>query len=67
MARYCITMERSLRISKWFDAENDEEAREQASLIHLRTEDEEYDSGDSEYDYALVNEDTNRTLVWWNR
>ena len=66
MARYCITMERSVRIAKWFDAESDEGAKEQAHQIHLQTEDEEYESGSSEYDYALVNEDTDRTLVWWD-
>lgn len=66
MARYCITMEHTLRISKWFDAENDEEAKEQAHMIHLQAEDKEYEGGNSEYDYALECEDDGRTLVWWD-
>ena len=64
MGRYCITMERTVRIAKWFEAEDDKQARELAEQIHLKTKDHEYEFGDSEYDYALASED-GRDLVLW--
>lgn len=65
MGKYCITMERTLRIAKWFEAENDEIARGLADKIHMETKDSEYEGGDAEYDYALCHEG-GCTVVDWN-
>ena len=62
--KYCVTMERTVRIAKWFEAENDKAAMDLAHLIHVRTDDSEYENGDSEYDYALCDE-TGKDLVYW--
>lgn len=66
MKEYCITMERTLRISKWFEAENDEEAIELANKIYTETADDEYEDGSIEHLYAL-SEDNGRTVVDWDR
>lgn len=65
MPNYCITMERTLRIAKWFDAKDDAEACERANLIHLQTDDYEYEGGDSEYDYSLVCTENGNELIPW--
>ena len=64
MGEYCITMERTTRIAKWFEAEDDNQARELADKIHMETKDSEYEDGDSEYDYALC-DGGGRTVVGW--
>ena len=62
--QYCITMERRVRFAKWFEAPDDEAAREEAKLIELLTEDAEYEAGESEYDYAVACED-GRYIIHW--
>lgn len=62
--KYCITMERTLRIAVNFDAANDDEAREKASEIFDNTSQDDFEQGSEEYDYALC-DDTGRTIVDW--
>ena len=65
MAQYCITMERTFRISEWFEAEDDEVARTIASDLFYNTSVEEYMGGSSEDDYALDSDD-GRIIIDWN-
>ncbi len=64
--KYCITIERTQRIAVWFDAEDDEAAEEKAGEIYNTTQDHphEFESGDTEYDYALDREDGGTILDW---
>lgn len=64
MAQYCITMERTLRISKWFEAASDEAAEEVAQSVLLETDASEFEDGDIEFDYAVCSED-GLTIVDW--
>lgn len=64
MAQYCITMEQTFRIAKWFEAANDEVARTIASDLFYNTDVEEYMGGSSEDDYALESDD-GRTIIEW--
>lgn len=65
MGQYCITMEQTLRIAKWFEAEDDEAAEDIAAQIYEETDMEEYMSGDTEGDYALDSDD-GRTILGWS-
>ena len=65
MARYCITMERTDRIEKWFDAADDEEAKQIADQIFENTEAGEYDFGELQHDYCLTN-DVHEEIVSWS-
>lgn len=64
--RYCITMEQTRRIAVYFDIPNDEDAEEKAAQISRDTPSDEFSSGDEERDYALVNMDTQKTLLDWD-
>ena len=64
MGQYCITMEQTLRIAKWFEAEDDEAAENMAAQIYEETSIEEYMSGGMEGDYSLVTDD-GRTILDW--
>ena len=57
--QYCMTMEQTRRIAV------DEAAIEKANQILKETPSEDYESGDKEYDYALCNVDTERTILDW--
>ena len=65
MGQYCITMEQTLCIAKWFEAEDDEAAEEIAAQIYEETDMEEFMSGDVEGDYALDSDD-GRTILGWS-
>lgn len=65
MAQYCITMEQTLRIAKWFEAEDDEAAEDIAAQIYEETDVEEYMGAGMEGDYALV-ADNGRTILDWS-
>lgn len=67
MKRYRVTLERTVRATRWIEAENDQEAMEIAKRMHYRTDDSEYENGesDSEYDYALMDEN-GRDLVYFD-
>lgn len=65
MAQYCITMEQTLRIAKWFEAEDDEAAEDIAAQIYEETDMEEYMSVGMEGDYALDSDD-GRTIIGWS-
>ena len=66
MKKYYVKLEQIVRIGRWFTAENDEEAMEKAKLIHLQTDDSEFEngSGEREYDYSLVDENGNDLIYW---
>lgn len=64
MGRYCITLELTKRISKWFEAECEDQAWELAEKINNETEDSEYEPGDSERDYSLCDA-KGRTIISW--
>ena len=65
MAQYCITMEQTLRIAKWFEAEDDEAAEDIAAQIYEETDMEEYMSVGMEGDYALDSDD-GRIIIGWS-
>ena len=65
MNRYCITMERTTRIAKWFDADDHISAINAARKIFDETSKDEYESGDAEYDYAISCETTGTDVVTW--
>lgn len=65
MGQYCITMEQTLRIAKWFEAEDDAAAEGMAARIYRETDMEEYMSGVTEGDYALASDD-GRTILGWD-
>lgn len=58
-------MERTLRVAKEFQAEDDTAAERVAARLLMETEDEEYEDGNCEYDYSLTSED-GKIIVWWN-
>ena len=64
--QYCMTMEQTRRIAVFFDSDDDEAAIEKANQILKETPSEDYESGDKEYDYALCNVDTERTILDWD-
>ena len=64
--QYCMTMEQTRRIAVFFDSGDDEAAIEKANQILKETPSEDYESGDKEYDYALCNVDTERTILDWD-
>lgn len=64
--KYCITMERTLMLAVDFEAENDDEACALAEQIYLGTEAGEFESGSEQFDYALNDTKTGRTLVDWD-
>ena len=59
--QYCMTMEQTRRIAVFFDSDD-----EKANQILKETPSEDYESGDKEYDYALCNVDTERTILDWD-
>lgn len=61
---YCITVSRTQTTAIWFDADNDDEAREKAEGLYDDVDDADFDGG-SDYDYALDSAD-GRCLVSWN-
>ena len=63
--QYCMTMEQTRRIAVFFDSDDDEAAIEKANQILKETPSEDYESGHKEYDYALCNVDTERTILDW--
>ena len=65
--QYCMTMEQTRRIAVFFDSDDDEAAIEKANQILKETPSEDYESGDKEYDYALCNVDTERTILDWDK
>ena len=65
MGKYCVTMEAVMSIAKWFEAENDEAAQEQAEQMLENTSLQEFAEGCVETDYALDAED-GRTVVSWS-
>lgn len=62
--QYCITVSRVQTTAIWFDAEDDEEARERAAELYDDVDDADFDTG-GEFDYALDCED-GRCLVTWD-
>lgn len=67
MQEYRIKMKQIVVIEKSFVADTDDEALEKAKLIHLQTDDSEFEDGrgEREYDYALTDEN-GRDLVYWD-
>jgi len=64
--KYCVTMERTLRIAVWFDAPDDEAAEEKAAEINQSTDLKEFEEGDVERDYALCDVESGRLLLDWD-
>ncbi len=64
--KYCVTMERTLRIAVWFDAPDDEAAEAKAAEINQSTDLKEFEQGDVERDYALCNVENGRLLLDWD-
>lgn len=64
--RYCITMEQTRRIAVFFESDDNEAAIEKAIQILKETPSSDFGSGDEEYDYALYNEDTEKTILDWD-
>lgn len=65
--QYCMTMEQTRRIAVFFDSDDDEAAIEKANPdIEESTSEELGIPGDKEYDYALCNVDTERTILDWD-
>ena len=64
--RYCVTIEETRRVAIYFEAENDSGAEKKADKIASNITDNELASGDIEQDYALVNEENDKTLIDWN-
>lgn len=63
--QYCVTIEQTRRIAIPFCADSDEDAKAMAMQISEQTSDAEFASGDEERDYALYNDDTQRTVLDW--
>lgn len=61
---YCITMERTQRVSIDFVADTDEEAWEKAQELYDMSTPVDFEKGSEEHDYALCDE-TGRTLIDW--
>lgn len=66
MKQYYVRLKQTVVIEKCFIAENDDEAMRMANMIHLETDDSEFENGcgEREYDYAL-RDDVGRDLVYW--
>lgn len=64
--KYCVTMERTLRIAVWFDAPDDEAAEEKAAEINRSTDLKAFEQGDVERDYALCDAENGRLLIDWD-
>lgn len=62
--RYCITMERTARIAKWFDADDHIAACEAGAKIFSETTDEEFEIGDVERDYAIACDNGCDVVTW---
>lgn len=65
MAKYWLTMERTLRISVEFEAQDDEEAEQIAADINMKTGLEDFYCGNVETDYSL-SDDAGRTILDWD-
>lgn len=64
--KYCVTMERTLRIAVWFDALDDEAAEQKAAEINQSTSLESFEQGDMERDYILCNMETQQMILDWD-
>ncbi len=64
--RYCVTMQRTLRIVESFEAPNNEAAEEKAAEINRSTGLEEFKQGEVEEDYALCNAETRELILDWD-
>lgn len=65
--RYCITLEKTMRVAKWFDAEDDAFAVDRAERVRDAISHDEYECGDIEYDFSLVCVDDGRILTPWGK
>lgn len=61
--KYYLTIERTYRISKEFEAKDNEEAEAKAAEL-VRNVGDEIFSGDCEGDYALCDENYHTLLDW---
>lgn len=68
--RICVTMEKTIRVCEYFDA-----TQEEIDQIRFDGKNPFFDrlkeicteeNGDVEYDYAIEDEDTKKTLVDWD-
>lgn len=62
--KYHLTIERTYRIGKEFEADSDEEAEAKAAELYKSVGNEIF-SGDCEGDYALCDEEY-RTVIDWD-
>lgn len=62
--KYCITIERTMRIAKWFEAADDESATKEAHRIVNNVKPEEFEGGDKESDWALCADDGTMIVDW---
>lgn len=64
--KYCITMEKTQRISVWFEAANNNDAIKKGEKILQKHQDLDcgFDGGYVEYDYAIDDENDRSVITW---
>ena len=64
--KYCITMERTMRVALSFEAANDDDAIEKANRICQSADPSEFEDGVEERDFALVDGETHDLIIDWS-